>query len=427
MESKHHGTKKAPPGKLPRRDFAVDKNPGGRIIGAAADARREPGPGIAKTMNNQIWIMTSAFPRLTFEQVAEKAREIGAQGMELCVFRRDGTRRDHVATHLPYENFSRDDAARLLDFLGEAKLRVSLGAYDNLIGGDPAERAKNQNHILRLVRMAHLLGGDANDVVVGTFVGWNAELGAQDGGFEKNLELYKKVFGPIVKYAESLGVTIVYENCPMEGWRPATAPDTINNLPCTLAARKLMYALVPSDAHGETYDPSHDVWQHVDPSEVVKASDMKRIRRVHIKGTRCFANDAASIHWGRLYPQQTVDPELAAKAGVPIPANEWDRHHYEPRVPGFGGSDSMDWSKFLETLMARGFDRPFAIENEGCNSSHTGNLGATVQGFKAAVLNTAPVVWPLGENGYAYDESRLPPLAPAPAGDVPVVTMDDLA
>ncbi|MBR1837426.1 MAG: sugar phosphate isomerase/epimerase, partial [Kiritimatiellae bacterium] len=80
-------------------------------------------------MNNQIWIMTSAFPRLTFEQVAEKAREIGAQGMELCVFRRDGTRRDHVATHLPYENFSRDDAARLLDFLGEAKLRVSLGAY----------------------------------------------------------------------------------------------------------------------------------------------------------------------------------------------------------------------------------------------------------------------------------------------------------
>ncbi|MBR1608442.1 MAG: sugar phosphate isomerase/epimerase [Kiritimatiellae bacterium] len=378
-------------------------------------------------MNNQIWIMTSAFPRLTFEQVAEKAREIGAQGMELCVFRRDGTRRDHVATHLPYENFSRDDAARLLDFLGEAKLRVSLGAYDNLIGGDPAERVKNQNHILRLVRMAHLLGGDANDVVVGTFVGWNAELGAQDGGFEKNLELYKKVFGPIVKYAESLGVTIVYENCPMEGWRPATAPDTINNLPCTLAARKLMYALVPSDAHGETYDPSHDVWQHIDPSEVVKASDMKRIRRVHIKGTRCFANDAASIHWGRLYPQQTVDPELAAKAGVPIPANEWDRHHYEPRVPGFGGSDSMDWSKFLETLMARGFDRPFAIENEGCNSSHTGNLGATVQGFKAAVLNTAPVVWPLGENGYAYDESRLPPLAPAPAADVPVVTMDDLA
>ena len=75
-------------------------------------------------MNNPIWIMTSAFPKLTFRQVAAKAREIGAQGLELCVFRRDGTRKDHVATHLPYERFSRDDAARLLDFLGKARLRV---------------------------------------------------------------------------------------------------------------------------------------------------------------------------------------------------------------------------------------------------------------------------------------------------------------
>ena len=149
-------------------------------------------------MNNPIWIMTSAFPRMTFKQVAAKAKEIGAQGMELCVFRRDGTRKDHVATHLPYETFTRDDAARLLEFLGKANLRVSLGAYDNMIGGDPAERLKNQNHILKLIRIAHLLGGDANDVVVGTFVGYDNALGRQDGGFEKNLALYKKVFSPIV-------------------------------------------------------------------------------------------------------------------------------------------------------------------------------------------------------------------------------------
>ena len=30
-------------------------------------------------MNNPIWIMTSAFPSMTFRQVAAKAREIGAQ------------------------------------------------------------------------------------------------------------------------------------------------------------------------------------------------------------------------------------------------------------------------------------------------------------------------------------------------------------
>ena len=174
-------------------------------------------------MNNPIWVMTSAFPQLTLEEVIGKTKEIGAQGMELCVFRRDGTRQDHVATHLDYDHFTRDDAQKLLDRLSAENLRISLGAYDNMIGGDPAQRVKNQNHILKLIRIAHLLGGDANDIVVGTFVGFDHDLAKQDGGFEKNLLRYKEIFEPIVRYAESLGVTLVYENCPMEGWQPATA------------------------------------------------------------------------------------------------------------------------------------------------------------------------------------------------------------
>ena len=377
-------------------------------------------------MNNPIWLMTSAFPKLTFDQVVKKTKAAGAQGMELCVFRRDGTRRDHVATHLNYERFSLEDAKKLIARLNKEQLRVSLGAYDNMIGGDPAERVKNQNHILRLIRMAALLGGDANDVVVGTFVGYNQELGKEDGGFQKNLEEYKKVFAPIVKYAESLGVTLVYENCPMEGWQAATAPTTYNNLPCCLAARKLMYALIPSKAHAETYDPSHDVWQNIDPADVLLASDFKRIRRIHIKGTRCLKTSAA-IHWGRLYPMQQVDAKLAKKAGVPQPANEWDRHHYEPRLPGFGGSDSMDWARFLEVLNEKKYAFPFVIENEGCNSSHTGDMGATMQGFAATVLNTAPMVWPLVPGkGYFFDTAKLPAMKETAKKDLPVVTMDQL-
>ncbi|MBP5319502.1 MAG: sugar phosphate isomerase/epimerase [Kiritimatiellae bacterium] len=378
-------------------------------------------------MNNPIWVMTSAFPKLSFDEIVSQVRVIGAQGMELCVFRRDGSRKDHVATHLDYETFSRDDAQRLIDRLNGEKLRISIGAYDNMIGGDPAERVANQNHILKLIRIAALLGGDANDVVVGTFVGYNQELGKEDGGFQKNLDLYKKVFTPIVKYAESLGVTLVYENCPMEGWQPASAPTTYNNLPCCLAARKLMYALIPSKAHAETYDPSHDIWQCVDPCDVILNSDMKRIRRIHIKGTRKFTAKPHAVHWGRIYPMQQVKPALAKKAKVPTTDNPWCRFAYEPRLPGFGGSDSLDWAKFLELLMAKGYQYPFVIENEGCNSSHTGDMGATVQGFQATVLNTAPVVWPLVPGkGYFFDTAKLPALKAAPKKDLPVVTMDDL-
>ena len=96
-------------------------------------------------------------------------------------------------------------------------------------------------------------------------------------------------------------------------------------------------------------------------------------------------------------------------------------------LPGFGGYDSMDWKAFLEVLMERGFSGPFVIENEGYNSAHTGNLGATVQGFQTAVLCLAPIVWPLAEGaGYQYDRSASQPLKAAATRDVPVITMDQL-
>lgn len=378
-------------------------------------------------MNNPIWVMTSAFKTLTFDQVVARTKTIGAQGMELCVFRRDGTRSDHVATHVDYETFGPEQARWLLDTCAREGLRFSMGAYENLIGGDPAQRLLNQNHLLKLIRIAHLCGGNRNNVKVGTFVGYNHELGVLDLGFERNLEEYARVFGPIIRYAEDLGVTVMYENCPMEGWRPASSPTTFNNLPGTLAARKLMYALIPSRAHGETYDPSHDIWQNIDPIDVIQASDMTRIHRVHVKGTRNLRSPGRT-HWGALYPMQVVNADLARKAGVPIPAHDWDRHHYEPMLPGFGGNDSMDWRGFLQTLMQRGFEAPFVIENEADNSAHTGNPGATVQGFQAAVLCLAPIVWPLvPETGYRFDVTRQPALVGGPAQDIPVRTIDQLS
>ena len=380
----------------------------------------KPKPG-----NNPIWLRTSAFPGDDFDGVVKRALDVGAQGLELCVFRRDSDRTDHVATHLDYKDFTPDKAKHVVDVCNEKGVRVSVGAYDNLIGGDFQE--VNQNHILNLIRIAALLGGNDNDVVCGSFVGYDHVLGRQDRGFEKNLEKFKKVFTPILKYAKDLGVTVCVENCPMEGWVPASSPVCYCNLPGCLAARKLMYAILDDSSNlQETYDPSHDIWQHIDPSDVINAMDFKKLRRIHIKGTRNFPNDAEAINWGRLFPEQVVDAKLAKKAGVPIAANEWARLNYEPRLPGFGGSDSCDWTKFLQTLMKKGYKNPFVIENEGCNSSHTGNMGATLQGFRATILNTAPVVWKLGKDGFAFDASGLKPMK-APKKDLPVVTMKDLA
>lgn len=381
----------------------------------------------ANPRNNPIWLMTSALAcEKNFEGVVKRALDVGAQGLELCVFRSDTDRKDHVATHLDYDNFTPETAKKVLEICNKTGLRISVGSYDNLIGGDKNQQIKNQNHILKLIRIAAMLGGDANDVVCGSFVGYDVDLGNQENGFEKNLEKFKKVFQPMLNYAKSLGVTVCVENCPMEGWRPLSSTDCYCNLPGCLAARKLMYAILDDDsALQETYDPSHDIWQHIDPTDVINAMDFKKLRRVHIKGTRNFPSDAQALHWGRLFPIQNINSELAKKAGVPVAAHEWDRLNYEPRLPGFGGSDSCDWAKFLETLMEKGYKNPFVIENEGSNSSHTGNIGATMQGFKATILNTAPVIWPLGDNGYEFDKKSLKPMI-NPKINHKVVTMKDL-
>lgn len=374
--------------------------------------------------NNPIWVMSSAFDKQTTDEVMDTTGRIGAQGIDLCVFRKDGTRQDHTATHLAYDDFTPDTAKQLIEKFNQQGLRLSVGAFENMIGGDPSQRVKNQNHLLKLIRIAYLLGGDQNDVKVGTFVGYNHELGSQDGGFEKNLYEYKRVFEPIVRYAESLGVTILYENCPMEGWRASSYFSTFNNLPGVLAARKLMYALIPSKAHGEIYDPSHDVWQHTDPVEVIRHSDIARIHRIHVKATRLLQTEGR-VAWGGMYPMQQVDPQLAAQAGVPVPAHDWDRHHYEAMLPGFGGSDSMDWRAFADLLQERGFSGPWEIENEARNSKDTGNLEATVQGYQAAISFLAPMLWEL-DAARGYAPPRPEALRDASAADVPVMTIDKL-
>ena len=373
-------------------------------------------------MANPIWIMTSAFDTLNLDQTILKATEIGVQGLDLCVFRKDGTRDDFVATHLEYQKFDPDEANKILKKFNSANLRLSIGAFENLIGGDPIHRIKNQNHLLRLIRMAYLMGGDENDVKVGTFVGYNHELGNQEGGFEKNLLEYQKVFSPIIKYAEDLGVTVVYENCPMEGWRSAGFTGSYNNLPGVLAARKLMYELIPSPNHGEIYDPSHDVWQHTDPVEVIKNTDMNRLKRIHVKSTR----NNPDPFWGNMYPTQSVNLKLAKNAGVPVPESEWDRHHYEATLPGFGLGDSMDWRAFVNILKEKKFSGPFEIENEAVLSKQTGKMGAIVQGCKAAVQNLAPLLYDLDEEGWQYPKTELKPLMEVYRKDIPLLTIDKL-
>src|SRR6201987_4318379 len=115
---------------------------------------------------------------------------------------------------------------------------------------------------MRLAANTHLKRGVAAAVklgvqTVGTFVGRDRTKNVPD-----NLREFRRVWPRLVAYAESKGVRIAIENCPMifswDEWPGGT------NLASPPAAWDEMFSLVPSESFGLNLDPSHLVWLMVD-------------------------------------------------------------------------------------------------------------------------------------------------------------------
>ena len=112
-----------------RRDFFKSAAAFAAAAGVVGTAKKaEAHAAKPKAGNNPIWLMTSAFPADDFDGVVKRALAVGAQGLELCVFRRDSDRTDHVATHLDYKNFTPEKAKYVIDTCNAKGLRVSVVA-----------------------------------------------------------------------------------------------------------------------------------------------------------------------------------------------------------------------------------------------------------------------------------------------------------
>ena len=310
-------------------------------------------------MNNSIWINSSAFQTTDRSEMFGIARSLGLQGVELVVSKQVTHEIPKHYSFLDVEKFEQAEANDIISKCNAEQIRISLSAYNNIIGGSEETQSRARDILVKLIRAAAMLGGNTNDIKVGTFVGFDHSH--PGNALEYNLEKFQEVFAPIIKYAEEQNVTILYENCPMEGWTLAENIFTYNNLPATLAARKLIYSLIPSQAHGETYDPSHDVWQFNDPVEVVRHSDISRIHRIHVKSTRLPANDKRVL-WGSVFPSFDIPAKYKEVIYENYPTGRWKRYPYEAALPGVEGESLPDWSLLIDELLKKKFDGPFIIE-----------------------------------------------------------------
>ncbi len=279
----------------------------------------------------KIGFLTACFPRVPLERIVPWAAEQGFETLELAAWPLK-SRRDYMARHIEAESFTKDDAARVNDLLGEHGLSVSAMAYyDNNLHPDLKKRSEYHEHLKKVIDAAQLLGVDR----VGTFVGGrpvHPKVVMREVG---------ELFREMMRYANDRGVKLMIENCPMDNWAKFGLPGNYAYSPELWEA---LFNEVPDENFGLNYDPSHLYWLGID----------------HERAARDFASRIIHVH--------AKDAELVPEGGYrygilgeQLGDDKWTSGWWRYRMPGKG---AIDWTSFIETLHEIGYDDVISIEHE---------------------------------------------------------------
>ena len=300
----------------------------------------------------KLGLLTAAFPDLSLDQVARWAHENGFEALEIaCWPSGSGERRRYAGvSHIDVDDF---DPKAVRQLLRKYDLEISsLAYYPNNLDPDDEARGIANDHLRRVIEAAQRLEVG----VVGTFVGRDQHLSV-----EVNLEDFKRVWPPIVRFAREHDVKVAIENCPMifsaDEWPGG------RNLAYSPAIWRRMFEIVPDDNFGLNLDPSHLVWQFIDYTRAVRDFST-RIFHVHAK-------------------DMEIDREGLYEQGVMSLGVGWQ----VPRMPGLG---EVRWDRFISALYAIGYDWVVSIEHE--DRKFEGSLELVQRGFLLARNALRPLI-----------------------------------
>lgn len=284
----------------------------------------------------KLGLLTAPFPRRSFDRVAEWAAAEGFEMLEVACWPAAGAERRRYAgtSHIDVASFDPDSVRATLEKHG---LEISsLAYYPNNLHPDPKERRAANTHLRKVIDAAAKL----EVPIVGTFVGRDKTKNVPD-----NFREFRKVWPRLVDYAESKGVKVAIENCPMifswDEWPGGT------NLASTPAAWDEMFSIVDSPSFGLNLDPSHLVWLQIDYERVVR-DYAEKIMHVHAKDLE--------IDRDGLYRNGTLSLGMGWQV---------------PRLPGLG---EVRWDRFVAALYRAGYDYVVSIEHEDRDFEATEDL-----------------------------------------------------
>lgn len=292
----------------------------------------------------KLGLVSAILPDLTFEEVVDYASAVGFECLEVCCWPRGkAVRRYAGITHIDLEGLTPEKIAYYRDYAKKRGVSISsLGYYPNPLDADKEASNIAVDHIKKLIGVSAEMGVG----MVTTFIGKD-----KNKTIEENLELFKKVWTPIIRHAEEKKVKIAIENCPM--LYTANEWPGGNNLACTPDIWRQMFSLVPSKNFGLNYDPSH--LYLIGASAVKPLYEFKnRIFHVHFKDIKIY--------------QEKLDEY----GHFSYPAL-W----HSPKLPGLG---SVDFSAFCSALYDIRYKGPACIEVE--DKAFEGNLALVKQGIE---------------------------------------------
>jgi sugar phosphate isomerase/epimerase len=276
----------------------------------------------------QLGFVSAILPELSLAEVFATAVAEGFDCVELmCWPKGKAERRYAGVTHVDVADFTADRARSINDTARKAGVAISgLGYYPNLLTPNEDEASVSLAHLKKVIDASALLGVKR----VNTFIGrdWTRSI-------DDNWPRFLSVWKPLIAQADSLGVRIGIENCPMSFTRDEWPGG--KNLAVSPAVWRRMFDAIPSENFGLNYDPSHLVWQHIDYVAPLREF-AKRIHHVHAKDAR-------------------VDRERLNQAGILAHPNEF----HTPKLPGMG---DVDWGRFFSVLTDTGYSGPVCVEVE---------------------------------------------------------------
>jgi sugar phosphate isomerase/epimerase len=276
----------------------------------------------------KLGFVSAILPDWALEEVVKFAAAEGFACVELmCWPKGKAERRYAGVTHVDVAGFGKAEAARVKALLAQTRVSASgLGYYPNPLAPNAAEAKVYVDHLKNVIVAAELLGVG----LVNTFIGRDWTKSVDD-----NWPAFRRVWKPLVKFAEDHGVRIGIENCPMlftkDEWPGG------KNLAHSPAVWRRMFEEIPSKSFGLNYDPSHLVWQQMDYVAPLREF-ATRIFHVHAKDAR-------------------VDRDRLNDVGVLATPLQY----HKPKLPGLG---DVDWGRFLSVLSDTGYTGPVCIEVE---------------------------------------------------------------